>query len=208
MKITTILIFLCITASVGLTLSSNKQKGSFKTVQGLSLEPYLGGWYEIARMPNEFQDYKKTSPCFNSTAFYKSLPMGYIEVKNKCQYNDKNVLVKDEADAVAFIFDVDNYGSKFKVNFVPYLNRIPVLNHLFSGDYWVLGLGPYDKSFKYSWAVVVTPDLESKNRVKAAWILARDPNFALSPEYQNALKVLTDQNINPAHLKHFTKVNL
>lgn len=187
------------------SFSFREQKGSFKTVADLEIKAYLGLWYEIARIPNDFQDFNKATPCTNTTAQYELAPLGYIKVTNRCDYyNELKAATKSVATATAFVFDADNFNSKLKVNFVPYLQHVPVLNHLFAGDYWVLALGPKNSEGLYTWSVVVSPDFKSQSSIpeaKYAWILARDRNFAKSTEYQQTLQVLRAQKIDTSLLK-------
>lgn len=122
-------------------------------VKSVDLSRYVGLWYEVAKIPNRFQD-----QCVSgTTAEYTLREDGRIEVVNRCRKADGSL---DEAEGVARIEDpVTN--ARLKVSFVSFLGWRP-----FWGDYWVIGLDP-----GYAWAVVGTPDR------KYGWVLARKPDL-------------------------------
>lgn len=120
-------------------------------VSRLSLERYVGIWYEIAKIPNRFQ-----KQCVRgTTAEYSLREDGRITVVNRCVNEDGDV---EEAKGVAKIVDTTS-NAKLKVSFVSFIGWRP-----FWGDYWVIGLDD-----DYQWAIVGTPDR------KYGWILARTP---------------------------------
>jgi len=123
-------------------------KDELEVVASVDLSRYVGQWYEIARLPNRFE--KK---CADSvTATYTLRPDGKIEVVNRCRKatgeftmaNGKAKIVEQKTNA------------KLKVTFF----------WPFSGDYWILDLGP-----NYEYAVVGDP---SRNYL---WILSRTPQI-------------------------------
>ena len=68
------------------------------TVDSVDLNKYVGTWYEIAKIPNSFQD-----QCVkNTTATYKINNEGDIEVVNKC-IDEKGEF--DSADGIARVVD-------------------------------------------------------------------------------------------------------
>jgi apolipoprotein D and lipocalin family protein len=118
-------------------------------VQKLNLERYVGVWYEIAKIPNRFQN-----KCVRgTTAEYTLREDGRITVVNQCFKKDGSL---DDAKGVAKVVDATS-NAKLKVSFVSFLGWRP-----FWGDYWVIGL---DEG--YEWAVIGTPDR------KYGWIPAR-----------------------------------
>jgi len=135
-----------------------------QTVPQVDLARYVGRWYELARLPNSFQD-----QCVSDvTATYQSRADGLLDVANRCRTPAGEI---DEAVGVARVAD-ERSRAKLEVRFAPaYLSFLPIV----WGDYWVLALEP-----EYRWAVVGTPDRQN------LWILARDPALA-DAEYAAAL---------------------
>jgi apolipoprotein D and lipocalin family protein len=54
-----------------------------RTVASVDLQRYLGTWYEIARLPNSFQD-GGSRRCVETTATYTLRPDGQVGVTNRC----------------------------------------------------------------------------------------------------------------------------
>jgi apolipoprotein D and lipocalin family protein len=123
-----------------------------QTVDAVDVDRYVGNWFEIARLPNSFQD-----ECIGDvTASYATRSDGRLDVVNRCRTEDGAI----EARGVARIVDIET-RARLKVRFAPaVLSFLPFV----WGDYWILGLG-----HDYSWAVVGSPDR------KYLWILARTP---------------------------------
>ncbi len=135
--------------SISITLLAQSGEKVMKTVDSVDLVRYSGTWYEIAKIPNSFQDH-----CVkNTTANYEINEDGDIIVTNKCIDEDGEM---DDAEGLARIVDKET-NSKLEVSFVSLFGW-----HLFWGDYWILGL---DKDYQY--VCVSTP---SK---KYGWILSR-----------------------------------
>lgn len=117
---------------------------------------YLGTWYEIARLPNRFEN-KCIAPI---VANYSINPdnQNQLIVVNKCNTKDNN---PDIAIGIAYFTDSASIG-KLKVTFLPkWLRWLP----FGYGDYWVL-YTDYDTV-----AVVGSPDHEY------LWILSRSNNL-------------------------------
>lgn len=124
------------------------------TVDSVDLNKYQGTWYEIAKIPNSFQDH-----CIkNTTANYQINGDGDIIVINRCIDEDGE---SDDAEGLARIVDKKT-NSKLEVSFVSLFGW-----HLFWGDYWILGL---DKDYQY--VCVGTPSR------KYGWILSRTPKMS------------------------------
>jgi apolipoprotein D and lipocalin family protein len=123
------------------------------TVDAVDLERYAGRWYEVAKIPNRFQD----QCARNTTAEYALREDGRIDVVNRCELADGR---SDNAEGIARIVDTDS-RARLEVSFVSLLGL-----QLFWGDYWVLELGP-----DYGYSVVGTPSR------RYGWILARTPDL-------------------------------
>ena len=133
---------------------SNAQELS--VVDSVDLQRYAGRWYEIARLPNRFQE-----ECTgNVTASYALLENGEIKVVNRCQKAGGD---SSEAEGVARRASPDEPNSKLKVRFAPaILSFLPMV----WGDYWIIDLAP-----DYSTAVIGEPNREY------LWVLARTPKL-------------------------------
>ena len=146
-----------------------------ETVSQVDLKRYVGTWYEIARVPNWFQD-----QCVgNVTADYKQLGDGNIEVINRCL--DETGMI-DEVRGVARIIDAST-NAKLEVSFISLFGL-----NLFWGDDWILDLGD-----DYEYALVGMPSR------KYAWVLSRGTR--LSKEVRQHIdQVLTRAGYNPEKL--------
>ena len=143
------------------------------TVDQVDLNRYAGLWYEVAKIPNSFQD----QCAYGTTAEYKIQKDGSIQVINKC-YDENGE--PDIADGVANIVDKKT-NSKLEVSFVSFLGIRP-----FWGDYWIIGLDE-----NYEWAVIGTPGR------KYGWILSRTPTLP-NETMQEIFDILKSQNYDPA----------
>jgi len=147
-----------------------------KTVPFVDLKKYVGVWYEIARIPNSFQD-----QCIKGTAAKYSLNEdGEIEVLNSCIDEDNEV---DKADGIARIVDKSS-NAKLEVSFVSFLGWRP-----FWGDYWIIGLEE-----NYKWALIGTPDR------KYGWILSRTKQLE-SKTIEDIFKLIKEQGYNTEDFK-------
>ncbi len=142
------------------------------TVEKVDLNLYAGTWYEIARIPNRFQD-----QCVkNVTATYTLKENGKIDVINRCVEEDGNV---DEAEGIAQVVDEISF-SKLEVSFVSFLGIRP-----FWGDYWILGLEE-----NYQYAVVGDPSRDY------GWILSRTPTMK-QEDLEKCFSILREQGYDP-----------
>lgn len=124
------------------------------TVERVDIERYLGDWYEIARIPNSFQDMCRS----DVVATYTRDGEGYdLSVVNRCR-TANNVL--EEAYGKADIVEGSN-NTKLEVSFFSLLGWRP-----FWGDYWIIGLDE-----NYEWVVIGSPDRDY------GWILSRTPTL-------------------------------
>ena len=124
-----------------------------QTVASVDLQRYLGTWYEIARLPNSFQD-GGSRRCVETTATYALRADGQVGVTNRCVDAGAGGA---EAVATARAYAVEGSGNaRLRVTFF----------WPFYGDYWVIGLDP-----EYRWAVVGSPSRRS------LWVLSRTPTL-------------------------------
>lgn len=114
--------------------------------ESFDIKKYMGKWYEIARLPNSFEEGLE-----ENTAFYELRENGDVTVINQGRVVADKSRYK-EVKGRAWIPDA-NEPSKLKVSFF----------WPFAGDYWVLRV---DRD--YSIALVGDPSREY------LWILARE----------------------------------
>jgi apolipoprotein D and lipocalin family protein len=147
------------------------------TVKELDLNKYQGLWYEVARLPNSFQD-----QCVgNVTAEYSLMKSGKIKVVNRCQEISGEIEVAEGRGRLSG----KKSKSKLDVTFAKILGKYIFA---FGGNYWVMEL---DKN--YQWSLVGSPDR------KFAWILARKPELS-SDEMEKLAGLLEKQGYNPCDL--------
>jgi apolipoprotein D and lipocalin family protein len=129
---------------------------ALEVVSSVDLSRYAGKWYEIARLPNRFQE-----KCAGEvTANYSQLEGGQLKVVNECRQKDGQIT---RAEGRARLADEGGPNSKLEVRFAPaWLGWLPMV----WGDYWIIDLAP-----DYSFSVVGAPDR------KYLWILSRTPQM-------------------------------
>lgn len=121
-------------------------------VPDLDINRYSGTWYEIARLPNRFED-----QCVGDiTATYTPLQSGRIRVVNACRNKDGEIeAVTGQARPAG------DHPAKLEVRFAPaWLGWLPFV----WADYWVVALDE-----DYQWAIVGEPDRDY------LWFLTRKP---------------------------------
>ena len=124
------------------------------TQDWVDLARYAGRWYEVARLPNRYQD-----QCSGDVvATYTPLPDGRITVVNECRKEDGQTT---RVEGVARRADDRGPAARLKVRFAPaWLSLLPFV----WGDYWIVEL---DHDYRH--AVVGDPSR------KYLWILSRTP---------------------------------
>jgi apolipoprotein D and lipocalin family protein len=164
------------------------------TVEKVDLESYVGKWFEIKRIENDFQDNEPMAGegvCYNVTAEYGFLPQNKISVKNTCYRKSRVEIANAKAKSVR-----GSNNAKLKVNFtgIPFLEWLGIGN----GDYWILALGDKNSENLYSWVLVGSPDL------KYGWILSRDLNLD-EIEIERALSIAESVGYDASLFKSFRK---
>jgi apolipoprotein D and lipocalin family protein len=126
------------------------------TQDWVDLERYAGRWYEIARLPNRFQE-----RCVGDVvATYTLRPDGRVSVVNECREKDGRIA---RAEGEARRADAKGPASRLKVRFAPaWLSFLGLV----WGDYWIVELDP-----DYRYAVVGDPSR------RYLWILSRRPEL-------------------------------
>jgi apolipoprotein D and lipocalin family protein len=139
-------------AASSAAFGADARKAPVEAVPAVELDRYAGRWYEIARLPNRFQD--DCACCV--TATYTLRENGRITVLNECRTEDGKA---KSAEGEAKLADEDGPASMLKVRFAP--RFLSFLGFVW-GDYWILDLAQ-----DYSHALVGSP-----NR-KYLWVLSR-----------------------------------
>lgn len=139
-----------------LVKAERRAKGPLRVVPSLDLPRYAGLWYEVARLPNRFEE-----KCAGDvTAEYTPKGGGGLTVVNRCRRKDGGLA---EVVGEAKPADKNGASSRLKVRFAPaFLSRLPFV----WGDYQIIELAP-----DYSYAVVGAPDR------KYLWVLSRNPRM-------------------------------
>ena len=137
------------------TLAADRER-PLSVVPSVELARYAGTWYEIARLPNRFQQH-----CAGDvTATYALLPDGQLQVVNACRTADGATV---RVEGRARVAEASGPNSKLEVRFAPaWLGWLPFV----WGDYWIIELAA-----DYSYAVVGAPSREY------LWFLARSPDI-------------------------------
>jgi apolipoprotein D and lipocalin family protein len=117
---------------------------SLDVAQNVDLSRFQGKWYEIARLPRTTQ-----TDCHGTTAFYTQNPNGTLSLVNQCNVGGP----LGPLNTVSMTATVTNPAEPAKL-------ALSVGG--FSGDYWILEVGP-----SYEYAVVGHPSREY------LWILSR-----------------------------------
>lgn len=148
----TVLLLMAATGIIEQVRGQESSPPPLETVTGVDIKRYVGRWYEIARLPNRFQE-----DCAGDvTATYSLREDGEINVVNRCRKSDGEM---SEAEGRAKRADREEPPSKLKVRFAPaFLSFLPFV----WGDYWIIDLAP-----DYSYAVVGEPDR------RYFWVLSR-----------------------------------
>lgn len=128
------------------------------TQDWVDLARYAGRWYEIARLPNRFQD-----RCAGDvSATYTLRDDGRFAVLNECRKANGSMA---RAEGLARRAEQAGPPSRLKVRFAPaWLSFLPQV----WGDYWILELHPDyrhalvgDPARRYLWILSRTPDLDA-----------------------------------------------
>ena len=166
-------------ALLPVTFLADVREKPLRVVPHVDFARYAGKWYEIARLPNRFEN-----SCEGEvTADYNLRPDGTISVLNSCRRADGTL---SHANGVARIADKSKPNSMLKVRFAPaFLSFIPQV----WGDYEIIALAP-----DYSYALV--GDAERKY----LWILSRTPELSDSA-YNELVEEAKSQGFDVSRLQ-------
>jgi apolipoprotein D and lipocalin family protein len=145
---------------------------SLDVAQDVDLSRFQGKWYEIARLPRTTQ-----TDCHGTTAFYTQNPSGTLSLVNQCNVGGPS----GPLDTVSMTATVTNPAEPAKL-------ALSVGG--FSGDYWILEVGP-----SYEYAVVGHPSREY------LWILSRTPTLD-APTMQGVLARAQGNDFDTSRLEY------
>jgi apolipoprotein D and lipocalin family protein len=145
------------------------QTAPLAVVDNLDPDRYVGEWYEIARLPNRFQN----KCAADVVARYARRKDGGFDVVNRCRKSDGTSV--DAAGVARTVKGAPT--SVLEVRFAPaFLSFLPQV----WGDYQVMALDA-----AHTYALVGTPDR------KYLWVLSRTPE--LDPARYNELMAVAAQ---------------
>jgi apolipoprotein D and lipocalin family protein len=125
-------------------VAAASDKTPVQSVAKVDQARFMGGWYEIARLPNRYQ-----KGCAGSYTDFSLRDDGQINVVNSCR-NAKDGSIR-QSKGRAWMIDPSS-NARLKVSFFwPFRN-----------EYWIIELGE-----EYQYSVVASPDR------KFLWILSR-----------------------------------
>jgi apolipoprotein D and lipocalin family protein len=153
------------------TMTHAQSSDEPQPIAAVDLEQYAGTWYEIARIPNRFQN-----DCVGAaTATYGLRDDGRIDVINRCLEDDGKV---NEIEGIARLDKKG--GARLEVSFFSILGWRPIW-----GDYWILDLGE-----EYETSVV------GEGSRKYGWVLSRTPTVS-DERLAELMDALRDQGYDP-----------
>jgi len=141
------LIFLAV---LGLAVAGQASAAPARPTKPVDLIRYFGRWYEIARVPNQFEN---GAGCQAPTADYNQNPKGQISVIQTC-HKGSPVGAEVIYRAAGHIVD-PGVNARLKLTYFI----------LMSKEYWVL-----DYARDYQWAIV------GDSTGRFLWLLSRSPN--------------------------------
>ena len=156
---------------------NEQDERSLRVVPSVDLKRYAGRWYEVARLPNKFQE-----DCAGDvTAEYSLRNDGKISVVNRClKQNGKTEVAK----GVARVADKTT-NAKLEVRFAPgFLSFLPQV----WGDYQIIDLAP-----DYTYAVV------GDQTRRFLWVLSRTPQLD-DAAYKQAVNSAAAQGFDTSRL--------
>ena len=147
-------VFACVAVAVGIlfkTLEAStgpSPPSPLQTVPHVDLTRYVGVWYEIAHLPNKFQE-----DCTDSIVRFVLRKNGEIDVLNSCR--DKKEGKLHHADGRGWVIDTSS-NARVKVSYLWPLRKEYVF---------------IDQGNDYEYAVICTVDR------KHLWIISRTPTI-------------------------------
>jgi apolipoprotein D and lipocalin family protein len=203
-------------------LMSNKSRDDAKnppsgvTPVMIDLPRYLGKWFEIARLPNTFEDFKD-SACSMVTAEYGTIDADTISVKNTCQVRSgaaptltsgtttsngglvTTTVTSSSSQDVSIVAGTKisnghaevNSNGTLAVTFVP--EPIPPFYGNYTVIYRQLGTNADVDPWKTSVVVGGTDNIEY------AWILCREPTMSTA-DFDAAKAALTANGVDVSKL--------
>ncbi len=158
--------------------AEKKEREPLRVVPSVDLARYAGRWYEVARLPNRFEE-----KCAGDvTAEYTLSKPDRLKVVNRCRKQNGDFT---NAEGEAKLKDRKGANSRLKVRFAPgFLSFLPFV----WGDYQIIELAP-----DYGHALVGSPDREY------LWVLSRTPRMD-EATYQQLLESARAQGFDVSRM--------
>jgi apolipoprotein D and lipocalin family protein len=157
---------LVIAAALAISAQAQEAPTGLQPLPSLDVASYMGTWHQVLWIPNRFQ-----KQCVaDTTATYRDLGSGSIEVINRCRTaDDKSDSVTGVARPPAGVARIDAgrlQPARLEVSFLPAWLRWTGIGW---GAYWVVDLAPDGR-----YAIV------SESSRKYLWVLSRQPALTSS----------------------------
>ena len=139
--------------------------------QGFELERFQGRWFEISRIPRDYDEL-----CHDTVADYRLVGPGEVEMTHRCHIG-------------ATTGSVTEFRAKASADDAQAPAKLSLDLGLYRGAYWVLDVGE-----NYDYAVIGHPSLSM------LWILSRTPTLEPST-LQHALEVAQRDGFSTERLR-------
>jgi len=148
------------------TVEASSTLPPLQTVESVDLSRYVGLWYELAHLPNRFQE-----GCQDGTATFSLRKDGEIDVLNSCR--DKLDGKMHHADGRGWVIDTSS-NARLKFSFFwPFRNEYLII----------------DQGKDYEYSVICTPDR------KRLWLISRTPVLS-SEVFEMIMRRIENQGFN------------
>jgi apolipoprotein D and lipocalin family protein len=118
-----------------------------EVADSVDLEAYQGEWFEIARLPNRFEE-----GCSDVTAHYTLNDQGKVDVRNRCTVDGE----VDIADGIAVVEDEET-NAKLKVSFFwPFFGKYQIMA-VDESSYSLVG----EPKREFLWVLSRTPEMDA-----------------------------------------------
>jgi len=148
------------------TVDASSGLPPLQTVESVDLSRYVGLWYELAHIPNRFQE-----GCQDGTATFSLRKDGEIDILNSCR--DRQDGRMRHADGRGWVIDTSS-NARLKFSFF----------WPFRSEYLIIDQG---KDYEYS--VICTSDR------KRLWLIARTPSLT-SEVFELIMRRIENQGFN------------
>ena len=147
-------IFICVFVTSASAYAEDSSEIKVTAMPNFNINSYLGTWYEIARMPIDYEE-----DCSKAISVAYTMKKNSIAVKTQCTTTEHKV---DISEGIGYLNSKAKGAGQLKVNFASKWLRWTKYGNT---DYWVLNTD------YTSFAIVGSPDHQY------VWIFSRTPNM-------------------------------